>query len=182
MSHSQNPISSFEPAWDHELTSETGLKEAQVLGDTNEIARGSQGVLRIPGLTRCLGVAVYDHSSGEGYAGHFVAENRSLEDFADVISEFKYSLDTEGVDSYKAEAVAAGLNCDGVIDSHFLHERGALADVGELGAKRAVVEEDFNREYSEASFHWSMDEGYSAEIVLDLDKGEISYDPSFDYR
>lgn len=175
--------------WDYEITPETGLREVEISGRTDEKAWGNQGEIKIPGLTRCLGIAVLDHSDGSGYAMHFTTENRSVDFSGDAnfyetvaapLQDFNSALMAHDVDFENAEAVVAGSNYSIQAADRFLGDSQEMQEIAKGGAVRGIAEQYVDNYFGESHAYWDMDDGYMGELTLDLDEKRIDYDPASD--
>jgi hypothetical protein len=173
--------------WDYELTPETGLEQANVSGDKDEIGWGTAGRMEVPGLTRCLGIVVLDHSNDTGYAMHFTTEGRSV-DFSEAsefhetvgypLEQFNSALMAHDVDFENAEIAAAGANYGIQLSDKSMGDTGEMQELAKEGAIKRNVETYMEQQFGESHAYWEMEDGHMGELAVDMDEGEITYDPA----
>ena len=173
--------------WDYELTPETGLTEVEISGENDERAWSTQAEIKIPGLTKCLGIAVLDHSDNTGYAMHVTTEDRTT-DFSDEadfyktigapIQEFNSALMAHDVDFENAEAVVAGANYGMEASDRFLGDCQEMQEVAKGGSIRGIAEQYVDNYFGESHAYWDMEVDHMGELAMDIDQGVITYDPA----
>lgn len=161
--------------WDYELTHDSDLEFVELSGDRDEKAWGETGEIKIPGLRECLGIAVYDHSSENVYAGHFVTMGESREDFMFKLQGFDSALRAHDIDYENSEAMVAGINYDSDTSRHFFDDPIELDQIASGGEKQALTEKYLENFFSEYTARWDIEDNYTGEITIDIDEGNLEY-------
>jgi len=161
--------------WDYELTHDNDLEVVELSGDRDEKAWGETGEINIPGLRECLGIAVYDRSSENGYAGHFVTMGESREEFMFKLQEFDSALKAHNIDYENSEAVVAGINYDSDTSQHFFDDPIELDQIASGGEKRALTEKYLENFFPDYTARWDMEDNHTGEISMDIDEGTVEY-------
>lgn len=171
--------------WDHDLVSEDN-DYFEVSGLEDDMVKADSGELVAPGLSRCLGVAVYDSSSEVGYAAHFTTQSRTPEELSEFLSDFNTLLMMEDLDYDNSEIMVAGIDYEediaGTVSDDFLGETGAVEAAADQGAKRGIAEEYARRYFADSNICWEVEDGKTSSIVMDIDEGVLEYNSAYDDR
>lgn len=181
MSAVDEALEEFGLTWDQDLTLEENDR-TEVSGVEDDTVRADSGELAIEGLSECLGIAVYDHSSGIGYAAHVKTADKDSSELAEYLSDFNAMLKADEIDYDNAEVMVAGVDYSDSITDGFLVDNYELGAVEDQSKKRGIAEQYAQRYFDESHVHWEVEDGKSSSIVMDLDEGAFGYDPAFDDR
>ncbi|MFQ3308513.1 MAG: hypothetical protein ACI977_000751 [Candidatus Nanohaloarchaea archaeon] len=168
-------------SWDQDLVSEDNQR-TEISGINDDMARADSGELAIVGLSKCLGLAVYDSSSEVGYAAHVKTADKDATELAEYLSEFNTMLDIDGIDYGNSEIMIAGIDYSSTVSEYFIDEERELDELIEEGAKQSVAEEFAKNYFSDAKIFWNIEEGRTSGVFLDIDEGVLEYDASYNGR
>lgn len=147
-----------------------------------QVKKAEEGALTASGLTACVAVAVYDESTGTGYVGHFITQDKDLREVASDISTFNSLLEMDNVDYDQSRAFAGGLDYGIDISERFLDDDKEIGQIAAEGAARNMFDRYLQQKFDRYEVQWGYDEtpgpedSPGAKLLLDANTGIIRYD------